>query len=232
MDLTRNDRIRLAAAVATFAATMSALGGQLTAKEAARIEVQIVADDMCCQGCAQKVAAQLYAAPGVTDVRTDVPKRIVKITATPSPKLTLERLWRAVEKGNGAPSKLITSQATYTLTGLEQEPLSERLPAGRYVIMVAKPQHAAELQSIIASLRSLPGVQHVDVDVSQQTITIQSSSNQPLSEWALVRVVKQAGSVPVRVSGPFGSLAIEYALERVEHSAAQQSNSHSGGGIR
>lgn len=214
MDPSRNNRIRLAAIVATFAATLWALGGQLAAKEAAHIEVRIVADDMCCQGCAQKVAAQLYAAPGVTDVRTDVPKRLVKVTAKPSPKLTLERVWRAVEKGKGAPSKLITAQSTYTLTRLEQEPPSERLPAGRYVIKVAKPQHAADLQPLIASLRSMSGVQHVEVDVSQQTITIQSSSITPLSEWALVRVVKQAGSVPVRISGPFGSLAIEYALER------------------
>lgn len=216
MDLSRNHRIRLAAAVATFTATMSALGSQLAAKEAAHIEVRIVADDMCCQGCAQKVAAQLYAAPGVTDVRTDVPQRLVKITAKPSPKLTLERLWRAVEKGKGAPSKLITAQATYTLTSREREPPSERLPVGRYVIKVAELQQTADLQPIIASLRSMSGVQHVDADMSQQTLTIQSSSNQPLSEWALVRVVKQAGSVPVCVSGPFGSLAIEYALERGE----------------
>jgi copper chaperone CopZ len=214
MDLSRNHRIRLAAAVATLAATMSALGGQLAAKEAAHIEVRVVADNMCCQGCAQKVAAQLYAAPGVTDVRTDVPQRFVKITAKPSPKLTLERLWRAVEKGKGAPSKLITAQATYTMTSREQELPSERLPVGRYVIKVAKLQQTADLQPIIASLRSMPGVQHVDADMSQQTVTIQSSSNQPLSEWALVRVVKQFGSLPVRVSGPFGSLTIEYALER------------------
>ncbi|HEY3394799.1 MAG TPA: heavy metal-associated domain-containing protein [Lacipirellulaceae bacterium] len=223
MDLSRRNRVRLAATVATFAATLSALAGQLAAKEAAHIEVRIVADDICCQGCAQKVAAQLYAAPGVTDVQTDVPQRLVKITAKPSAKLTLERLWRAVEKGKGAPSKLITPQATYTLTNVEQVRPSKRLPAGRYVLKVAKPQpqHTADFHPIIESLRSMPGVEHVDLDMSQHTITIQSSSNQPLSEWALVRVVKQAGSVPVRVSGPFGSLAIEYALERAERNAAK-----------
>src|SRR5262245_10993163 len=71
-------------------------------------KVQIVADDMCCNGCAQKIGAQLYAAPGVTAVDADVPNRLVVVTAKPSSKLTAERLWAAVEKGNGGPSKLIT----------------------------------------------------------------------------------------------------------------------------
>ena len=93
-------------------------------------KVQIVADDMCCKGCAQKVAAQLYAAPGVTSVQADVPNRLVTVTAKPSPKLTVERLWQAVEQGKGGPSKLVTPQATYVLFRAESLPAEQRLPIG------------------------------------------------------------------------------------------------------
>jgi copper chaperone CopZ len=221
MDLSRNNRIRLAAAVATFAATMSALGGQLGAKEVSQIEVRIIADDMCCQGCAQKVAAQLYAAPGVTDVRTDVPKRLVKITATPSPKLTLERLWRAVEKGKGAPSKLITSEATYTLMKPEEFQPAERLSSREYLIELAE-FDSADLHATTVLLRKTYNAPQINLDQSRRTLTFQTGSDESLSEWALLRLVKQAGIVPVRVAGPSGSLEIEYATESRRRTGAHQ----------
>jgi copper chaperone CopZ len=211
MDQTRAITIRFAISIATFAAAVAARNSCLATQDATHIEVQIVADDMCCKGCAQKVAAQLYAAPGVTAVAADVPTRIVKITAKASPKLTLERLWRAVEKGKGAPTKLITAQATYTLTKAELLPPSERLAPGHYVIKVADWRDTADMQRIITHLRAMPGIQRVDMQMSQQTLIIQSPTNQPLSEWALVRVVKQDSFLPVSVSGEFGCLTIEYA---------------------
>ena len=185
MDQTRRITVRFAISIATFVAGVAAHNCCLATQDARHIEVQIVADEMCCKGCAQKVAAQLYAAPGVTAVTADVPKRIVKITAKPSPKLTLERLWRAVEKGKGAPTKLITAQATYTLTKAELLPPSERLAAGHYVIKVADWRDTAEMQRMITHLRAMPGVQRVDLDMPQQTLIIQSPTNQPVSESAL-----------------------------------------------
>jgi copper chaperone CopZ len=204
----------------------------LATQDARHIEVQIVADEMCCKGCAQKIAAQLYAAPGVTAVTADVPKRIVKITAKPSPKLTLERLWRAVEKGKGAPTKLITAQATYTLTKAELLPPSERLAPGHYVIEVADWRDIAGMQRMITHLRAMPGVQHVDLDMPQQTLNIQSPTNPPLSEWALVRMAKQDGYLPIRVSGAFGCLAIEYANQTRNQTAAHPAPLSIQGGVR
>jgi copper chaperone CopZ len=222
MDLARKTRLRLITAVITFATAVSVQECRLAAQESARIEVQIIADDMCCQGCAQKVAAQLYAAPGVSDVRADVSKRLVTITAKPSPKLTLERLWRAVEKGKGAPSKLITAQATYTLTKTEQLPAAERLAPGEYAIEFAE-FATGDLQATAAHLRHKLSAQHVDVDQSRRTLIIQTARNEAISEWALLRVVKESGQAPVRLAGSFGSLMIEYAAERRGRSAAHPS---------
>jgi copper chaperone CopZ len=232
MNVTRKSRVQNKIALATFAVAIFAGPCRLSAKETGRIEVRIIAGDMCCQGCAQKVAAQLYAAPGVTNVATDVPKRIVTVIANPSPKLTLERLWRAVEKGKGVPSQLITSEATYTLTRLEQLTSSERLAPGQYMIEMAAPQDAADIEKIATLVRSMPGVQRVDPDVSRRTLSVQYVGNVALSEWALVRVVRKSGHLPVRVAGPFGSLAIEYASESRLHTAAHRSNRSMQGGVR
>jgi copper chaperone CopZ len=231
MDLARKTRIRLMTAVITFATAVSAQECRLAAHEAARIEVRIIADDMCCQGCAQKVAAQLYAAPGITDVRTDVPKRLVTITAKPSPKLTLERLWRAVEKGKGAPSKLITAQATYALSRPEQLTAADRLAPSEYAIEFAE-FDTGDLQATAAHLRHKLSAQHIDVDQSRHTLTFRTASNEALSEWALLRVVKERGHAPVRVAGPFGSLEIEYVAERSGRSAAHPSIPRNRGGVR
>jgi copper chaperone CopZ len=232
MAQTRKFTIRLPIKIATFAAAVIACNCCLAAQVARHIEVQIIAEEMCCKGCAQKVAAQLYAAPGVTAVAADVPKRIVKITAKPSSKLTLERLWRAVEKGKGGPTKLITSQATYTLTSVDQLPPAERLAPDLYVIKVQESPNTGDMQGIIALFQSTPGVQQVDLDARQHTLTIQSAVDQPISEWALVRVANQAGHTPVRVSGPFGRLTIEYANQSRRHAAAHPSKHSSQGSVR
>jgi copper chaperone CopZ len=232
MNDTRKKRLGIAAAVAVIAVVNLTDPNRLAAQGPGRIEVQITADDMCCQGCAQKVAAQLYAAPGVTNVAADVPSRIVKVTAKPSPTLTLERLWRAVEKGKGAPSKLITSQATYALTKAAQLPPAERLAPGTYVIELTESSDAAGMEKTRELLRSMPGVELVDADVRQHVLTVLASRDKPLSEWALVRVAKQAGQSPVRVAGPFGRLTIEYALNHRGRTARHPSNQNEQGGVR
>jgi copper chaperone CopZ len=223
MDFPRTNRIQIAVKLLLVAATISIHDGRLAAQQPVAIHVQITADDMCCQGCAQKVAAQLYAAPGVTTVAADVPNRTVKVTAKPSPKLTLERLWRAVEKGKGAPSKLITTQATYTFTKPEQLKPSERLARGQYIIELAQFPDAGQVQQIITLLEALPGVQAVTSDVSTRTLRIQTAIDKPLSEWALIRVAKQSGQSPLVIAGPHGLLTIEYAAPRPAHTPAYPS---------
>ena len=116
----------------------SVLVSAATAQQEQIAQVQIVAAGVCCNGCAQKVGAQLYTEPGVSNVQADVPNHLVTITFRPSPKLTLGRLWAATERGDGKPSKLVTSQATYTLQRPEQLQLTEPLQPGHYWVVVEK----------------------------------------------------------------------------------------------
>jgi len=223
MDFARTNKSQIAVKLLIIAATMSVHDGRLAAQQPVYLNVQITADEMCCQGCAQKIAAQLYAAPGVTAVVADVPNRTVKVTAKPSPKLTLERLWRAVEKGKGSPSKLVTTQATYTLTRAEKLKPSERLAPGQYIVELPQLPDAAHIQKTISLLQAIPGVQDITPDASTRTLKIQSAIDKPLSEWTLIRVVKQSGQSPLLVAGPHGRLTIEYAAQRPGHTAAHPS---------
>jgi copper chaperone CopZ len=229
---TRRNKYRNAVKLLILAATISVHASRLEAKEPVYIEVQITADDMCCQGCAQKIAAQLYAAPGVTTVAADVPNRIVKVTAKPTPKLTPERLWRAVEKGKGAPSKLVTAQATYTLTKAEKLKASERLEPGKYVVELPQFADASQVEKTIALLRAIPGVKRVDLDALSHTLKIRSAIDAPLSEWALITVVKQSGQSPLFVTGPHGRLAIEYSTQGQGRTASHPSRQTVQGGVR
>ena len=70
-------------------------------------QVQIVAADMCCKGCVQKVTGQLYAAPGVMEVSANLENRTVVVTVSQK-KVTLEQLWQAVAAGKGGPTQLTT----------------------------------------------------------------------------------------------------------------------------
>jgi copper chaperone CopZ len=67
----------------------------------------IIVDDMHCGSCAKKIAAQLYAVPGVIEVRADVKKSAAYVVPqkrkTPSPRL----MWEAVEKAGFKTVKMI-----------------------------------------------------------------------------------------------------------------------------
>jgi copper chaperone CopZ len=66
----------------------------------------ITVPDMHCMGCAKKMAAQLYAVPGVAGVQADVASTTLVITAkgeqAPSPRA----LWEAVERAGYRPTRL------------------------------------------------------------------------------------------------------------------------------
>lgn len=170
---------------------------------------EIIADGMCCQGCAKNVAAQLYAAPGVINVQTDVPTRTVTITAKPSPKLTLEKLWNAVEKAKGKPSQLATSQAVYKLTPTDQLKPDEHPAAGVYTLLVANMHDMKQVERIVAQLRPIRGIESYSVDLAQGALFVKPAPNVQLSPWALAAAVGQAEQSPVAVAGPFGRIRIE-----------------------
>jgi copper chaperone CopZ len=195
-------------------------------------KVQIVADDMCCKGCAQKVAAQLYSAPGVTSVQADVPNRVVTVTAKASPKLTVERLWRAVEQGKGGPSKLVAPQATYVLFRPESLPPEQRLPIGRYSLEV-KSMHSKDVAQTIANqIYSLRDVQDVGVDLEQRKLFVQSANGAVLSPWALAIAAERAQGEPVAIAGPFGVLMIERSESARPTTAAKPGYSQTQGEVR
>jgi copper chaperone CopZ len=176
------------------------------------IKVQILANDMCCQGCAQNVAAQLYAAPGVTSVEADVANRTVTVTAKPSPKLTPQRLWQAVEQGKGGPSKLVTAQATYTLTKPESLKQEDRLPVGQYVLVVRELKDREAAQRIANQIYRLRGVSKISLDGAQQALHVQTSGV-ALSPWVLAAAAEQAQAEPVAVNGPNGLLTIDRTVQ-------------------
>jgi copper chaperone CopZ len=175
--------------------------------------VQIVASEMCCKGCAQTVAAQLYSLPGVTDVRADVPNRLVSVTAKPSPKLTLERIWQAVEKGKGRPSKLVTRQATYVMSPQQSLKPEQRLPAGRYSLLMSSIENRDTAQRVADELYKIGGVQRVSVDIAQSTFFVQSANGVSISPWALATAAERAQGEPVSIGGPYGLLTIERPVE-------------------
>lgn len=67
----------------------------------------IVVGDMHCGSCAKKIAAELYAVPGVLEVRADVKNSTAYVVPqkrkTPSSRL----MWEAVEKAGFKTIKMI-----------------------------------------------------------------------------------------------------------------------------
>ena len=108
-------RFLLGVRLVIAATIMQAASAVAATNDVGVLKIQIVDDAMCCKGCA-KIAAQLYAAPGVTSVDIDLPNHTVVVTAKPSPKLTARTTVAGCRKGRGKPSKLATPKATYTLT--------------------------------------------------------------------------------------------------------------------
>jgi copper chaperone CopZ len=189
------------------------------APNAANATYQIVADGMCCQGCAKKVAAQLYTAPGVMNVTADVPNRLVTITAKPSPKLTLEKLWKAVEQAKGKPSQLTTSDATYTLIAPDQLKPEEKPPAGVYALLVADMHDMPRAEKVAGQLRAVRGIESLNVDLAGGVLLVKPAAKVKLSPWALVAAAQQAEESPVAVTGPFGRISIEPVTQQAARAA-------------
>lgn len=201
--LSRKIHSALVVALAIASASATAAGQQDA------LEVQIVADGMCCQGCAKKVAAQLYTAPGVMNVKADVPNRLVTITAKPSPKLTLEKLWKAVEQAKGKPSRLTTSDAIYTLIGPDKLKPEHQPLAGAYMLFVAEMHDMERAEKVAAQLRTIRGIESLSVDLTGGALLVKPAANVQLSPWALVTAARQTEELPIAVTGPFGRIDIE-----------------------
>lgn len=208
----------IAASVALLVQVTSSFGMETETYE-------ITADEMCCKGCAKKIASQLYTAPGVLNVTANVEARLVTVTAKPSEKLTIGRLWYAVEKGKGKPSRLVAPNATVALVGNEQLEPELRASEGQYVVRIPQgsgPAIASKLSSVVQAMK---GVRSVAIHQDQSQIVIEMSEEAPLSPWPILSTAGELGLTPVSVTGPFGQLTAEST------SGAKVSNriQHSGG---
>jgi len=191
-------------------------------------QVQIVAEDMCCQGCARKVSGQLYAARGVKEVGVDMTTHTVTVSLPESKAATLGQLWHAVERGDGGPQQLVTSEATYTLV----RPDNESSP--QQAVRVASPLTVAIdnlhcqgcARKIAAQLYAIKGVTRVSVDMQKETLTVETRRDIQISPWAVIDAVSRAKERPLAVLGSHGKLAIEWTSEATpkNHQQAQQPN--------
>ncbi len=191
-------------------------------------QVQIVAEDMCCQGCARKVSGQLYAARGVKEVGVDMKTRTVTVSLPESKGATLGQLWNAVERGDGNPKQLVTAEATYTLARPDQD------ANPRQTVGVAAPLTVAIdnlhcqgcANKIAAQLYTIKGVTHVSVDMQKGTLMVETLRDVQISPWAAIDAVSKAKERPLAVLGSHGQLTIEWATKTKpkNHQQAQQPN--------
>jgi copper chaperone CopZ len=202
-------------AFAMVASAMIVTSSARSTTAANLVTYEITADDMCCGGCAKKVAAQLYTAPGVVDVKANVAARTVTVFAKPSDKLTVERLWNAVEKGKGGPSKLITATGTYAFAKTQQLSDAEKAPSGMYVIVVAKLKANGAAELVGRELRGVRGVKTTVVNLDSDQLAVEPQQGVHLSTLALAAAVERAKQQPLTITGPQGRLTIEPAAPQL-----------------
>ncbi len=203
---------------------------QVAAQQGA-YQVQILAEEMCCKGCAQKVAGQLYAAPGVTAVDADLESKTVVITVSSQKKrATLEQLWQAVAAGEGGPSKLTTTDATFTFVPSKTLAGNSSPPKGTTYVVVDNLHCKDCAQKIATQLYTIPGVSEVSADMKQNTMVIKSN-DQDLSLWTLIGAVTNANERPMAILGASGRMDIAWSAPKAAsaHQASSQSNN---GGIQ
>ncbi len=215
-------------AIATPLIILAVMRSTLVAEAAApqsTYQVQIVAEEMCCKGCAQKTAGQLYAAPGVSNVQADLENKTVAVTVSRQKGATLEQLWQAVAAGEGGPTKLSTADATFTMTRPEQLSGKALPPKGITYVVVDNLHCKGCAQKIAAQFYTIRGVSKVNANMKQNMLTI-NSRGKDLSPWALIGAVTRAKERPLAIIGASGRMDIAWSAPRTAsaHQASTQPN--------
>ncbi len=212
----------IAASLMIFAATKPIAVAEATTPLAHNQQVQIVAEEMCCKGCAKKVAGRLYAARGVKTVKVDLKEKTVTVSLPRPNAAMLGKLWQAVEQGEGGPTKLVTAEATYTHTPASETQAKQSV----FTIVIDNLHCKGCAKKIAAQLYALKGVTKVSADMQKETLVVKTSPQANVSAWRIIHAVAQANERPLSVFGPHGKLAIEWANPRVtkNHQQAQQTN--------
>lgn len=223
----------LVAAAIAIAAASSTGFAQTPALPPGDSEVQVIAEKMCCKGCAQKVSGQLYTLKGVKSVGVDLSTHTVNVTL-PTPSATmLGRIWHAVEQGDGGPTSLSTSTAAYQIVRPqnEQELRAVQQMGATQHIVIDNLHCKGCAQKIAAQLYALKGAMKVSVDMERETLIVETNPKTPVSPWLVIDAVSAAKERPVAIRGNYGTLAISWATEvapKSNHQAQQPLN----GGIQ
>ena len=192
-------------------------------------QIQIVAEEMCCKGCAQKASGQLYAARGVKEVAIDMKTRTVTVSLPQPSPVILGQLWHAVEQSEGGPTKLATSEATYSLDRAEKE-FNSSHPAKSALHIVIENLHCNGCaQKIAAQLYALKGVTKVSVLMQQETLIVQTRPETPISPWLTIEAVARANERPLAVSGTYGTLSLDWTTKIAPKTHAQTQQTTIGG---
>ena len=98
--------------LAVVALLVSGLSNDALAANQAK--TQIAVTNMCCAGCAKKIARKLYEVRGVTAVHYNVKAKSLTITPQRGMTLSPRALWEAVVKGEDQPIRLAGLSGSFT----------------------------------------------------------------------------------------------------------------------
>ena len=88
----------------------------LTASGAPPTYTTMVVTDMHCSACAKKIAAKLYALPGVHEVRADIKKNMAYVVPKQRKQVSPRAMWQAVEAAGFKMVRLSGPAGTFTKT--------------------------------------------------------------------------------------------------------------------
>lgn len=88
------------------------MGGSAFAVEPTHTTISV--EKMCCQGCAQKIASQLYVVKGVKEVRVNIEKKLVFVIPQQRKVVSPRSMWDAVVNGQDIPLRLAGPSGTFT----------------------------------------------------------------------------------------------------------------------
>lgn len=105
-------KTRRATLVALAATLVFTITGIVSAAEPTYTTINV--EKMCCDGCAQKIAGQLYVVKGVKEVRVNMEKKLVFVIPQQSKVVSPRAMWEAVQKGEDNPLRLAGPSGTFT----------------------------------------------------------------------------------------------------------------------
>jgi copper chaperone CopZ len=187
-------------------------------------QVSIVASAMCCEGCAQKVTSNLYAARGVKTVDVVIETRTVTVTLPERGGASLGHLWDAVQQGEGGPTQLSTAEATYTFAAASTE-APTHVAKTKTFLVIDNLHCMGCAQKLARQIYAAKGVKKVSVDLAKDTLIIETGPDSLISPWLVIDAAAKADERPLSVTGYYGKIAIEWATERTpktDHHHAQQ----------